>query len=522
MSRFVKRSKRIETKEAQLTKEMFDKLCLKRPKLSKKEYKKILERYAKEISKLELKKYGLHRAITFKEINVPGRNGSLSYGKGLTFYTELGKHKIGMGSVLALNYDNVIDKLISDDKDVRCAGGVKYVETTFHELWHLMQHVGCDCKKKFEEMPKVHLHKFGMEFAAKREFGDEYYKKGDNYRKMLIEQSARDKGITSVIDIFSKIYGKKFLGGILTNKKMNDLFKDSFVELENLEGEKGIANRFTLTTELVDKAIERNPKYLKEVPILQEVYTLDGKRKPIYQIVRQNAITTRKLQMNPFIPPKVKKQKIQETQDLYSEIFSESLKQCSKNDIILDKKVLGGKALKSMINISKNHYAREYNAVEKNAKDEIKIRDFLDGNSRLNRSIYKERMENNLNRYAPYINLLDELDVVVEEINVKKMSPSQVKEQLKKDKKKVEYNIQRRKSRKMTTNVTSKAKPCYGEFAVAEEEQDINIEEMRDLKEGYQELRDVSVINLEQTKEEYYTKLEQEKSKEIENNTKEK
>ncbi|MBO5477012.1 MAG: hypothetical protein J6A15_04605 [Clostridia bacterium] len=520
MSRFEKRSEKIDGKKAQLTRENMNLLCLNNANMSKKEYKKILEAYAKKVAKLELNKYGVHRAVTFREINTPRVYGSLSYGKGLRFYKEGNKYKIGMGSILSINYDTVIKSLRSDDLTTRTTGYTKFIETVHHEVWHKLQHIVAENKKKIKEIPKEYAFKYAMEFVAIEEDRANYYKKGDNYRKMLIEQSAREKGITSTMDILNKSYKKSFIRKIFNNQKISDVLEDSYVELENLEGSEGIRNRFSVTSDIVDKAIKRNLKYLKRMPILQEAYTLDGNRKPIYQVIRQNAKATRKLQMNPFIPQKAKRQKIQEVQDLYSEIFTETLKQCDEDDLIFAKKVVGNKTFRSMIDISRDHYSRKYNEVEKNAKDEASIREHISGTTRLNRSIYKERMENNLNRYGPYVNFLNEVDEVMRKVKVEKMSPSQVKEQLKNDEKKVKANIRKRKNRTHTTNTRTKAR--YGDFAIADEQLDVNLDEMRDLKEGYEELRDINMVNLEQTKEQYYAKLDQTKLKEIDMNTKEK
>lgn len=520
MSRFGKRSEKIDSKKAQITKEYMKSLCLKKANMSKKGYKKELEAYAKKIAKLELKKYGMNRALTFKEINAPGTYGSLSYGKGIRFYKEGEKHKIGAGSILSINYDKVIKKLKSEDLTTRTLGYTKFIETIHHEVWHDLQHIVAENKKKIDEIPKEYSFKYAMEFVAIEEDRENYYKKGDNYRKMLIEQSAREKGITSAMDILTKSYSKDFIRKIFDEQKISDVLEDNYVELENLEGNQGIRNRFSVTSDVVDKAIKRNPKYLKRMPILQEAYTLDGNRKPIYQVIRQNAIATRKLQMNPFILPKIKRQKIQEVQDLYSDIFTETLKECDEDDLILAKRVVGNKAFRSMIDISRDHYSRKYNEVEKNAKDEASIREYISGASRLNRSIYKERMENNLNRYGPYVNFLNEVDEVMRKVKVEKMSPSQVKEQLKNDEKRVKTNIQKQKARKSSVIIKSKAR--YGDFAIAEEKLAVNLDEIRDLKEGYEELRDINVANLEQTREQYYAKLEQTKSKELEKNTKEK
>ena len=504
-TRFERKCERIDTKKAMIVKEYMNKFCKNKASLKTSAMKKELKKFAKQMVKLEKRKYGIHNHVSIKETKNNRIYGSLSYGKGPGLYRDSNKNvKVRFGTVMNLNYSTVVAKLKSNDISDRTDGFIKYMETIHHESGHLEQHVATEGSKKVKDISPEYALKYALEFVSISAQRENYYKKGDNYYNMLIEKNAREKGITNTFNVLGKSNKKNIVKkGVL--KRLDGMLQDEFVELQDLESDDGREDRFSYTNEIADEAIKKNPNYIKRMPILNKIYTKDGNRKPIYQIVRENAMETRKIQYNPFIPRKVKDKRIQEVQNVYSEAFAAKLDTCTQEEFEFAGKMLGKKPLQRMIKITAKHYERKYNEFAKSAEDEREIRENITGMTRLGRTMYRERLEDNEGRYAPYIETLQQASEFTQNMNTRKMSESEIRRQLKIDNLNVKNNIKKNKLKGNSKNIKLNENASF-EHEVTESDLKVSVdlEEMRSLKEEYSENKKYNMAKLEQVQDEYH------------------
>ncbi len=508
-SKFERKSEKIIAKKRELTRQIMKDVCDRKSKLNNKKLDAKLLSYAKQMISLEKKKYGINKNITVEKVNIDRIRGRLKYHKGPGIYKVNGKPKFQMGTVLNLNLNFVKNGLRSDDKQDRLNTFVSYIQTIHHEMTHLEQHVATEKAEKIEDINSEEALKYAREFVAISNYGKEYYHKGENYRKQYIERNAREKGYNDAIDVLGKYAQKPQVKEAMLQNMDNNL-NDAFVDTEYLQFQDVYGDREYITSTLVDEKIKQNPRLLKKMPILNKEYNKDGSRKEIYQIIKENTKALRRAKINPFYSPAKRKEKMQEIQNMYSSIFINASDASEQKDFEKAEKIVGTKALRAMHSETKKYCENKARILQKNASKEAELRTFLGEYPSQVQYTYNSRISSIEQKFKTQIDELSEKEKFFDEggFKLKSFNPIEKAKQIKKDELKIHNNF------KAKGRIRNVAVPT----AVAEINEEVtNLDEVKALRDEYNELRENEQLKLNTYKDEYEYLLAK---KEIESNEK--
>lgn len=535
-TRFERKSERINTKKRKITEEIMADVCDKKTKLNKKSLEKKLLKYAKQMVKLEKKKYNIHKRVSLIKTERKDINGSLSYHSGIRLHKEkeTGNVTLETGPTLRLKTKNIVELLKSNDSQVRTTAFVGYIQTIHHEMTHLEQHIATENVKKIDDIDSDYALKYAREFAAIKYLGDDYYHEGDNYKKQFIEKNAREKGFEDAIDIFGKNKIREVKINEALKENIDNNLNDIFVETDYLEYNGYMGDRDYITSSLVDEAIANNPKYLKKYPILKKEYNKDGSRKEVYQIIKDKAKAIERIKANPYYSSKKKEQKIIETQNMYCSIFINSLDNATDKDFIKAEKMVGARAIKAMYSNTQEYCQTRAKKLIDDANSEREIRKKIynksikeNGNNINSRmqsekliheieKLYNERVEAIQYKYGSEIEQAKNGENFFRNggYGNKRLPKSKADEITKKDKIRVENNYNRKKRNKKQVSFSRNVK--------RENNVVFNLEEIKNLNDDYTKLKEQEQTKLQSYKNEYqYLKAKNEVNIEYVNKNKE-
>ena len=491
------RDEKFMQKKAEITEKVFDILCDNK-NYKKKFIDKTLRKYGRKLARLDLLQNHVYRPVVFFDIDnskEDAPNGSLSY-----------ETKISGVSMIQLNIDRV-SSIIKNTKNTqeKAVAITNFMQTVLHEVDHVYQHEVCKKSKKIKGFVPVDAYKYSLEFLAKDILGKEYYKKGENYWKMLFERNAREQGFSNSLDIMKVLAPGEKLKYFYTKDRMNSILNDVYLEPESLTDVNGkFVGRYTLNNRIAADAISNNPKLLNRYPMLKKAFNKDGSRKHLYQTIQESARAEKLIKLNPFLSKEKKAEKLKETNKLYSEIFVQSFDFVDKNEIDKTCKIAGKTAFNKMIDKVEVYEANELKDLVSNIKSEKMIREKFDMDQAYVDDIYYKRMS-----YARYVEKdnresFEFLRNGIASNPHKKLSFSKAKEIINKDKQNVKKNLraiyrsESKPTKKYVPSKVSEMKKTYSDY-----EFDGDLEEMRDLSEQYKELEKSKVQNRDKVRDEY-------------------
>ena len=491
----LERERQFLNKKVELSKNLYRLIC------NNKKYKasyltKVLKAYGKELAKLELKQCGIHRPVVFLEVNNKkplAPNGSARY-----------KTKIPGISAISLNYDRAVQSIRdTSSPQEKAIILTNFAQTVLHESTHIEQHEVCEKSKKIKDFCSSDAYKYSQEFLAKDVLGNRYYKKGENYWKMLFERNAREEGFAKSIEILRKLSTPEEMNFFYTSEKMDDVFNDAYLEPESLSDVDGeLIDRYTLNNRIAANAISKNPKLLKKYPILKKAFNKDGSRKHLYQTIKECARAEKMLRLNPFLSSDKRKEKIAESNALYSEIFVQSFDFVDKKEIDKTCKVAGKVAFNAMISKVEINEKNKLKDLVSNIHSEKMLREKFNVDTPNINNIYYQRME-----YAKYVeqDVNESIDYFRKGIAAnphKKLSLLNAKKIVDKDKQLVKNNLKHKRfapiSNKRTVYHSYDEKKTYSDY-----EFNGDLEEMRDLSQQYKQLEESKVQKRDRIRDEY-------------------
>lgn len=485
------RQEKYMQKKVELSEQLYDKICVDK-KYKKKYLTKVLQTYGKKLAKLELAQNGVHRPMLFFDIpnKKPGApNGSATF-----------RGKIPGFSAISLNYDRVVSNIrnTNSERD-KAVILTNFAQTVLHECTHIEQHEVCEKSKKIDSFVPEDVYKYSLEFLAKDTLGNQYYKKGDNYWKMLFEKNAREEGFAKSLDILSKLITPDEMNYFYENKKMDDILNDAYLEPEELSDQNGeLKDRYTLNNRIAAHAIKQNPKLLNKYPILKKAFNKDGSRKHLYQTIKENARAEKMIKLNPFISSAKKKEKLTQVNDLYSEIFSQSFDFVDRKEIDKTCKVVGKVAFNAMIDKVEVHENNSLKQLVKDIETEKMIREKFNFDSVSINNIYYQRME-----YAKHVEkdnakAFTYLRNGIASNPHKKLSTINAKKIIDKDKEIVKNNLKSNNPASRSTSKNLETKQTYSSYEMVGD-----LDQMRDLKQQYKSLEDSRVQKRDAMRESY-------------------
>ncbi len=494
-SKFERKSEKIGSKKREITKQLMKEVCARKSKLSNKKLDAKLLKYAKQMIKLEKKKYGINKNISVQKFNIEKKRGRLRYQKGPGFRKSNRKLEFRMGPVINLNLNYPRKGLRSDNEQDRLNSFVAYIQTIHHEMTHLEQHIATERVQKIEDINSEEALKYAREFVAISQYGREYYHEGDNYRKQYIERNAREKGYSDAIDVLGKSARNKKVKEAL-QQKLDENLNDAFVDTEYLQYEDVIGDRDYITSVLVDKKVKENPKLLKKMPILYKEYNKDGSRKELYQVIKENAKAQKRARINPFYSEDKRKEKMQEIQDLYSSIFINTVDASKEKDFKKAEKMVGAKSLRAMLTETRKYCENKASSLKENAQNEAIIRENLDENIYDIQKTYKNRIQSIEQRFLSMAEELSEKESFFKKggFKLKTFNSSEKKKQIKRDEIKIQRNLKIKGNNKNITVPQSVAE-------ISEEVTDLN--DVKSLRDGYNDLKYKEQEKLKTYKKEY-------------------
>lgn len=503
MSQKISRKEEFLDKKIDVADEYFNKICTRKYKKNKDLENDLIE-YGNKMVKLILKEYKIHRPTVITTIKNSNKapNGAAIY-----------KSKIPNVSVVKLNVSRFAQQIQeANTVTEKAVIMTQFTQTCFHEPNHIVQHDRCEKPKESKNMSPVDIFQYSLEFTGKEVLGKEYYKKGDNYWKMLFEKDAREFGFKESTNLFSKSYDIEELGQFYTKEKIDDILNDTFLEPEMLYDKSGkLVDRQDLNFRIAASGIRRNPKLLKKYPILKKAFNKDGSRKPMYEIIKARNKEEFKTKMNIFLDEKEKKSRIARTNNLYSEIFMQEASVSSEKDLDLTIKMVGKKQVNKMINISQRYELNKEKDFLARAEEEVELRNIFDVQREYSNHILDCRKEYVYARHQQYEEDFSSFKEAVK--NSKAHMESLPKRTKQKNKDNLVVNLRTLDNKLSKKQVKTSSRPAYSfDFDGTKEtneqldisnQQEYDIDTARDLKESYTHLKDDILEQLNLLKNQY-------------------
>lgn len=507
--KFEKRSREINEKKFLITEKYIFNLCDKEKLMSDKKIRRLLKSYAKKMSKLEMKKYDFFRFLKYKDTksSKEAEKGNcfcaLEYGKKYK-YSHLRKKGIfaNNSAVMYINYKRFSDNIKSGSKEEKCKVFFKYIESVHHELGHLEQYVAINKFGAINDISSAEALKYGLETSL-----NDYEEK--DYKKSLMEENARYKGLKAITDIFK---GKDKYEDYVTYmiKKRNDENpNDFFVELEG-ENEKEIycSRSISYVKEIDSFCPTWKAIFTRNQPVLRKLYNKTDRLK-MCDLVEKYMDENAKLSENKHLSDEEKHKKIKDIKDLYSEIFLISLNSSEDCDITQTKEKIGDEAFESIIHMTKEYCNERYNYFNELAKKKYLIREEIYGNTPDNLELYNNIVKSIDCKYKPIFQKMSNLEqqyIGADSTKKDDLNIVRVNEELSKkySSNKSEKNLYQQELSDKTQNTAS-----------------VDIAKMRDVRDEYKEFEGLLFGELEETKKEYYDILELNKNKELVQDNKE-
>ena len=201
---------------------------------------------------------------------------------------------------------------------------------------------------------------------------------------------------------------------------------------------------------------------------------------------------------------------MQEIQNMYSSIFINASDASEQKDFEKAEKIVGTKALRAMHSETKKYCKNKARILQKNASKEAELRTFLGEYPSQVQYTYNSRISSIEQKFKTQIDELSEKEKFFDEggFKLKSFNPIEKAKQIKKDELKIHNNF---KAKGRSRNV---AVPT----AVAEINEEVtNLDEVKALRDEYNELRENEQLKLNTYKDEYEYLLAK---KEIESNEK--
>ena len=397
-------NERYNKKEIELTRKFIEDVKKTRAKITtpdlrytneiSNEFSKHARKYAKEISKLELKKYGIKKKVVISGIN-PELYSHVIYGS-----THYDKHK----APIDINFSDYLGKVTDSKSPEQTAAGCLFLTTTiFHECYHQCQYLICrDLPQKYKNglldidndflLPKQ-VFTTSMELALSDLLEvDKYYNKSDNYFKVLHERDARVTGYGKAFELTKKLYDEPHK--YIYESIFPDLIKDMYVEndkITSVDGEK--KNRYLINMQQLESILVASPEKMADYPALSLAFNKDGRVKSLDQIAKDFNMRREIIKNNKSLTDDVKSTKVDELKDLYSEIFLNTISTQSNESIENSIKKIGKEPIKELFMMTKNYTIKTNKEHIKAAKTE---RNFLEDNPQLGVDsvyIFKRRVE---------------------------------------------------------------------------------------------------------------------------------
>lgn len=517
--KFKKRSKKINEKKYIITEKYIHKLCDN--ELSDDIIKKHLKSYARKMANLEMKKYGFFRFLKIEELIVlkkTKQEETLNAGFEHGIFRE--NSLLRTSSTMHINYNEFIDNMKNKDKDAKRGVFIKYVQSVHHELGHLEQQVAIEKGGKLEDISSVDALKYAIE-SAKCDYEKENKK---DYYRQITEENARQKGLNAVLDIFK---GKKEYKDNIKEMIKNRLeitTNEYLLDLEEYDKNGVVSDRTTRNTKVIDESYYGYRKtFLKEYPILKKMYNIDGSRKSMYQLAMDFETQKEKTNNNRFLSRKKKEEKYNDTSDLYSEMFWNSLSQSDNKEIIFTKKMIGNEMFESMLSMTKKYYIREHRKYKTLARNKYLLNNHIYGEDTKNLDRYKDITKNINYKYNSIRQILSGIEDFSRDNPVEKMSNDEIKQKIREDRKKIkdvikeDYKFQKNDIKDANLTIYENISQNINESNL-----DINLDSIRDMRNEYRDYQQLLIAEQEETKKEYYDLLEMEKSQKVIDSNKEK
>lgn len=511
--KFKRKSKKINEKKYLITEKYIHKLCDTEKQLDDKIIKKHLKSYARKMANLEMKKYGFFRLLKIEELK-SNKNAGFQHG----IFKE--GSIIRTNPIMSINYNKCINNMKEADKNDKRGVFIKFVQSVHHELGHLEQQVAIEKGGKLEDISSVDALKYAIE-SAKCDIEQE--NKKDYYRE-ITEENARQKGLNAVLDIFKgKKEYKDNINQMIKNK-LEMTTNEYLLDLEEYDENGVVSDRTTRNTKVIDESYYGYRKtFLKEYPILKKMYNMDGSRKSMYQLAMDFETQKEKINNNQFLSRKKKDEKNNDTSDLYSEMFWNSLSQSDNKEIIFTKKMIGNEIFDSMLSMTKKYYIREHRKYKTLAKNKYLLSNQIYGEDTNNLDRYKDITKNINYKYNSIRQILSGIEDFSRDNPVEKMSNDEIKQKIREDRKKIKdvikenYEFQKNDTKDINLTIYENISQNTNESNL-----DINLDSIRDMRDEYKDYQQLLIIEQEETKKEYYDLLEMEKSQKVINSNKEK
>ena len=502
-----KREQKYLEKKSKLFLSTFPKICNNK-RLSFNAYGKILKKFVKKCVKYDLNQSNIHKIVLFDKIkNTKDAPNGLTASRG-SFLSYVG-----------INYARTINDLkkakTPEDKAVILT---TFSQTIFHESEHIKQREVARKASKLKDIAPEYAYKYGIEFACKDFLKQDYYKKEDNYKNMLHERDARIAGFAKTSDVLVMLNNRKEVRDFYDKDRIKSILEDTFRESNMLTDVNGnLVDRQEYNNQVLAAAIKENPKIIKKYKVLQKAFNKDGSRKLPYQTVKDYLKSAFTIKANPFLNSTVKKDKLTDLQNLYGEIYTETLNHyCDEKEYILSCKMVGKDSMMQMIRIAKKHAKNYEKDLVESAEFDYEIKERFDGSNPKNSRIKYMKLQ--------YVNDISEqnqkaLNEYLEYTRSLKTKEFSNIEKLKQDK--IQHLAV--KSRAKSQKIKGRSKAVYMPKAGydKETEEHINssdsiitseqLQEMIDLRDNYKNLESKNLENLEEAKSQYYSLLDKSK-----------
>lgn len=502
-----KREQKYLDKKTELFLATFPKICNNKT-LSFKEYQKILKNFVKKSVKYDLKQSNINRIVVFDKIK-----NTKNAPNGLT------TSRARLLSYVGINYARTINELKNAEtpKD-KAMILTAFSQTIFHESEHIKQREVARKASKLKDIAPEYAYKYGIEFACKDFLKQDYYKKEDNYKNMLHERDARIAGFVKTSDVLVMLNNKKEVRDFYDKDRIKSILEDTFRESNMLTDVNGnLVDRQEYNNQVLAAAIKENPKIIKRYKVLQKAFNKDGSRKLPYQTAKDYFKSSFKIKANPFLSSSVKKEKLNDLQNLYGEIYTETLNHyCDEKEYILSCKMVGKSSMMQMIQIAKKHAKNYEKDLVDSAEFDYKVKESFEGSNPENSRIkymklqyvkdISEQNQQTLNEYLDYTRSLK----TKEFSNIEKLKQDKIQQLAV-------------KSRAKSQKIKGRSKAVYMPKAGYDKETEENInssdsiisseqlQEMIDLRDNYKNLESKNLENLEEAKSQYYSLLDKSK-----------
>ena len=255
------------------------------------------------------------------------------------------------GQSVKINTNELYKMLKSSDFKQRMDGCKQIILTIAHEIQHHRQYIMATSNVVSKEALD-----FAKDFAIHDILGEEYY--DYNYENIGTENNANEIAIEKQME--ARGYDRKNNIDMLSYKINGNISQYEVRDVETEDGQKYDIvrqDKEEIMDEVLDKEICINKKIniLKEYPILQKKYNMNGTKKRTKQLIDEMENEKNDLLNNRFLSHEEAMQAINDSEDMYLDLIYKSLTETTKGEL----KQIEKKKLRKVLNKMERKFENE-------------------------------------------------------------------------------------------------------------------------------------------------------------------